>query len=121
MKILIVEDESLLAMSYKMSLSLDNCEVIGIAATANEAFRLVVAHKPDVVLMDISLKGDIDGIEAAKTISDDYGIPIVFITGNTDKLTKDRALKVNPKGYLDKPINCEKLHRVLCLEENFDF
>ena len=117
MKILIVEDEALLAMSYRMALSEKDCEVIGIAATAEEAIRLSRQYKPEVILMDIKLKGNMDGIEAAKEILSFIEIPIIFMTGNADKKTKKRAQSINPKAYLEKPIDCEMLHKFVCLED----
>jgi len=120
LKVLIVEDEALLAMSYKMALEEGEFEVVGIASSADEAFRLSVTKKPEVVLMDITLKGELDGIDSAKFIRTNYNIPIIFITGNTDEMTKKRALEVKPRGYLEKPVDCEKLHQALCADNSLD-
>jgi len=120
MKILIVEDEALLAMSYKMTLDMGNCEVVGIAATAQEAIDISREKRPDVVLMDIKLQGKLDGIEAAKEIIDSFSIPIIFLTGNADEKTRTRALSVKPIAYLEKPINCDLLYAELCVEGNMN-
>ena len=116
MRVLIVEDEALLAMSYKMSLDGGECDVVGIAPNAEAANKMAGSLRPDVVLMDIKLEGDMDGIESARFIMEHYNIPVIFITGNTDEETRQRALKLNPSGYLAKPIDCEKLHKSLCIE-----
>lgn len=116
MRILIVEDEALLAMSYKMSLEGGTCKVVGIAATAERAIAMAGRDLPDVVLMDIKLRGKVDGIEAARQIMETLHIPIIFITGNTDEETKQRALQTNPKAYLEKPIDCDELQQYLCRE-----
>jgi len=120
LRVLIVEDEALLAMSYRMALDGGGCEVVGIASNAADANIMARELAPDVVLMDIKLKGNVDGIETARHIITRYNIPVIFVTGNTDEETRKRALEVNPKGYLEKPIDCEKLQRALCMDESLD-
>ena len=114
MKILIVEDEALLAMSYKMALHGGACEVVGIARNAEEALRLTKEKQPEVVLMDIKLQGQVDGIEVAREILRDLKISVIYMTGNTDEETKKRALGTHPMAYLEKPVDCEKLQQLLC-------
>lgn len=113
MKVLIVEDEALLAMSYKMDLEAGDYNIVGIASNADAAFRLTELHKPDVILMDIKLQGKVDGIAAAQKIMASYNIPIIYITGNIDELTKQRAMDTNPKGYMEKPVDSEKLSKLI--------
>lgn len=120
MRVLIVEDEALLAMSYRMALDGGECNVVGVAKSADEALRLTGKHQPDVVLMDIRLRGKLDGIEAAKTIMNTHGTAVIFVTGNTDEETRTRALSIKPKAYLEKPIDCEKLHQALCVDKIMD-
>lgn len=115
MKILIVEDEALLAMSYMMALEGGDCKVVGVARDAEEAVAMAAAEKPDIVLMDIKLPGGHDGVDAAREIIERFNIPIVYITSNTDEATRQRAIKTGPKAYLEKPVDCEKLHRYICL------
>jgi DNA-binding NarL/FixJ family response regulator len=103
-----------------MALEGGGCEVVGIASSAREAYSMAKARRPDVVLMDIKLKGREHGIESARSIIANYDIPVIFITGNTDEETKKRALQVNPAGYLEKPIDCEKLHQALCEEQTLE-
>lgn len=118
MKILIVEDEAILAMSYKMALQDGDCEVVGIAKSAVEAIRLFKEKSPQVVLMDIKLQGEVDGIDAARAMLAELDVPIVYMTGNTDEETKKRALSTNPKAYLEKPIDCDSLYQFLCTKDN---
>ena len=109
-KVLIVEDEALLALSYKLSLEKKNIQVTGIVATGEDAVRESERERPDVVLMDIKLGGSIDGIEAARILSVTQGVPCLFITGNADETTKNRALKlVGPLRYLVKPVDSDSL------------
>lgn len=118
MRVLIVEDEAVLALSYKMALDGGGCEVIGIAASARSAIAMTEQQHPDIVLMDIRLQGQMDGIEAAEVITKSFNTPIIYMTGNTDSETRERALLTNPRAYLEKPIDCEKLHAYLCVGES---
>jgi CheY-like chemotaxis protein len=88
----------------------------GIAAVAfhgDEAVKKAETSAPDLVLMDIGLKGEIDGIEAAKRIRDRFQIPVVFLTGFADEGTMAKAQEANPSGFIIKPINEEELHKTL--------
>ena len=68
---------------------------------------------PDLVLMDISLQGDKDGVQAAEVIGQRFGTPVVFLTAHTDKATVARAQSAKPAGYIVKPFNREKLHETI--------
>ena len=109
LKVLIVEDEALLALAYQMALVKGDCEVVGIAKTAQEAIDIVEHNKPDVVLMDIFIKGDRDGISLTETLRECFDIPIIYISGNTDEQTRLRAEMTNPTAYFDKPVDCDIL------------
>ena len=80
-KILIVEDEVIFAMSIRRVLTMWGYETCGLASTGEEAVRCVKIENPDLIIMDVSLKGHMDGIDAAKEIRSDYDAPIIFITG----------------------------------------
>ena len=108
-KVLIVEDEVLLALSYKLDLESNDCEVMGIVYSGEEAIAGVEKSRPNLVLMDIKLQGEMDGIEAAGIIMKRFNIPIIYITGNTDDVTKERALQTSPLAYLEKPVESEQL------------
>ncbi len=104
-KILIVEDESIEAMSFEQSLKSFGYDVVGIAQTGKDALLKVSQLKPDLVLMDIVLKDDMDGIEAAAQIKDNYNIPVVYLTAHPEESVVNRAKLTLPYGYIIKPVN----------------
>jgi len=112
-KILIVEDELILAQDVKRKLEGFGYDVVGIAFSGYDALLLVQDLKPDLMLVDITLQGHMDGIEVAKRIKDEHHIPIVFVTGNTDTNTRERALGIDPEGYLGKPVDVEVLRETI--------
>ncbi len=106
--ILIVEDEIVEAMNLKNSLQSMGYDVLDIVSSGNEAIEKANKLKPDLILMDIFLKGDIDGIEAAKSIKQSK-IPIIYLTAFLDDNTVNRALLSEPYGYIIKPYDHNKL------------
>ncbi len=82
--ILLVEDDDIIAKVEDWRLKNLGYEVCGRATTSTEAMELVAKHKPDVVLMDINIKGDIDGIETAKMIKKEFNIPVIYVTSHSD-------------------------------------
>ncbi len=109
-KILIVEDEAIIALDLKMELGGLGYEVIGTADNGLDAINMAKEHLPDVVLMDIKLKGTIDGIEAAEIISK-LGVGIIYLTANTDKETHERINGEYP--IISKPFDIDKLDQTL--------
>ncbi len=104
-KILIVEDEMILAMELEMRLQDEEFNNIKCTSTGEEAVELATSFKPDVILMDIMLNGVINGIEAAQLILEFKKIPIIYITGN-DHLRKDeQLLATKPVAILGKPLS----------------
>lgn len=108
-EILIVEDEMLLAMGMKCSLYNFGYEVSGIEVTGENAIKHIRNKKPDLILMDIHLKGNINGIETAKYIWQSYKIPIIFLTSYNDQKTINEAMTSEPYAYLIKPCKDEEL------------
>ncbi len=108
-KVLIVEDEALIAFDISMTLQQFGYSVVNIVATADESIRAVEEFKPDVVIMDILLKGKTDGIDAAEKIKNDFKIPIIFLTTCTDDTVVKRATTQVPYGYLLKPFRSMEL------------
>ncbi len=104
-KILIVEDENIVAKDIQNTLSRLGYEVPATASSAGMAFEKLEEVKPDLVFLDIRLKGDVDGIQIAERIKTEYDIPVIFLTSYTDKNTLDRAKVTEPYGYLVKPFN----------------
>lgn len=109
-KALIVEDEMVVAWDLTYALTSVGYSVPGIATTADEAVRMIEQHAPDIVLIDIVLKGERDGIELAHDVREKYHLPFVFITAHTDRATVARAKEVQPLGYLVKPFNKEEVY-----------
>ncbi|KGK99649.1 chemotaxis protein CheY [Methanococcoides methylutens] len=102
-RILVVEDEAIVAMVIKKRLMNLGYSVSGVAATGKDAITKVEGTFPDLVLMDIMLKGDMDGIEAADEIRKRFSIPVVYLTAHSDENTLERAKQTEPYGYILKP------------------
>lgn len=113
-KILIVEDEEFIALELATRLNQLGYTVCKNVTNATDAIEEVKRCKPDIILMDIRIKGDVDGIELAKTIRDTKKIPIIYITAFSDPHTLNRAKETLPYGYLTKPIGEKDLR--ICLE-----
>ena len=109
-KIMIVEDESIVALDLSMRLQKEGYEVIGIASNSDDAIDLFTEQKPDLVLMDINIKGAKDGIETAKSLKKIQDVPLIFVTAFSQSEYINRAKEVNPSAYLVKPFNNESLH-----------
>jgi PAS domain S-box-containing protein len=101
--ILIVEDEMLVAKDIRRFLQALDYEVLGIAASAEEAIESALDSRPDLILMDIRLKGEMDGITAAEKIRERLDVPVVFLTAQWDKKTRERAKATGAYGYVLKP------------------
>lgn len=107
-KVLIVEDDVLLALDAKALLSSLEYEVVGIAPSADKAIKLLKhGLSVDIILIDIIIQGDKDGIEFARIINKEYQIPFVFFTSHSESNLLERVKSVRPYGYLLKPINRE--------------
>ena len=102
-RIMIVEDESIVAMGMKYKLEDLGYRVVGIEATGEAAVETALKTEPDLILMDIVLKGDMDGIEAAQKIHNRLDTPIIYITAYSDEEVLRRARITEPYGYILKP------------------
>jgi DNA-binding NarL/FixJ family response regulator len=107
--ILIVEDDFLIAMEAESALIAAGFQIIGIAATAEEAISLARAHKPVIAIMDIRLAGRRDGIDAAGDLYREIGLRCVFATAHDDPQTRARATPLSPLGWLSKPYTMTSL------------
>jgi DNA-binding NarL/FixJ family response regulator len=109
--VLIVEDERLTALDLKRRVQSYGYDVIGqVGVTAGEGVELALIHQPDLVLMDVRLKGGPDGIDAAEVILEELGyLPIVYLTAFSNDETIDRISVLNPAGFLCKPIDFQRL------------
>ncbi|NDC39460.1 MAG: response regulator [Proteobacteria bacterium] len=107
--ILVVEDEAIVAMDIADSLGSLGYNVVGTTDRGEDAIDKATSLKPDLVLMDIVLKGAMDGITAAKTIGTRLQIPVVYLTAHSDETTLQRAKLTTPQGYILKPFDIEDL------------
>ena len=108
-KAIIVEDNLILSILYENYLQKMVFKTVGEVKSGQRAIELVKKYQPDVVIMDIMLEGDIDGVEAALEIRKNSEVPIIFITGNSDQATIERARTVPNSKFMRKPISEEKL------------
>jgi len=102
-RILLVEDDDVIARVEDWRLKNLGYTVCGRATSGAEAMELVVNTKPDLVLMDINIRGDVDGIETAKMIKNGFKIPVIYVTSHSDGPTLDRAKATHPDGFIVKP------------------
>ena len=108
-KILIIEDETIIALNIKSILESKGYEVCGMGISADEAIKLTEKHNLDLILMDTVLDGERDGVCAVEDIKERYDILIVYFTVHSDENTLQRAKKTEPHGYILKPISREEL------------
>jgi len=104
-KILIVEDDFIIQMYLEDIVSEMNCEVVDTLESSNTIENILKNEKVDLILMDLGIRGERDGVDTAKFINENYPTPIVFITGNSDKTTTQRIEEVNPLLIVFKPID----------------
>jgi diguanylate cyclase (GGDEF)-like protein/PAS domain S-box-containing protein len=112
-RILIVEDERIIALDLQRRLVRFGYPEPFLAATGDEALQLVDRERPDIILMDIMLSGGIDGVDAAKVVKERYGIPVIFLTAYSDEKTLSRAKKAEPFGYILKPFKEKELYTTI--------
>jgi two-component system, response regulator PdtaR len=110
-RILIVEDEHIVAMGIKRMLITLGYVITGIASSGEDAIKKAESTFPDLVLMDIMLKGDVNGIEAAKEIKAHFNIPVVYLTACSENKIVESAWKTNPSGYIVKPFDERDLQK----------
>ena len=102
-KILIVEDEMIIGANISLQLTKLGYEVTGIVSRGEEAIAHVKQNRPDIVLMDIQLKGELDGIDTAIRMQQEINMPIIYLTANADDENFDRAKSTNPYAFISKP------------------
>ena len=108
--VLVVEDESIVSKDIQLSLKKLGYHVVGAASTGEQAVLLAQQHMPDIILMDIMLKGEMNGIEAADTIRKETNIPVIFLTAYADESTLAKAKVTQPYGYIIKPFKEIDIH-----------
>ncbi|QJW89755.1 response regulator [Spirosoma taeanense] len=113
LKLLVVEDDMIIAANIALQLTKLGYEVSGIVPRGEEAILNAETNRPDLILLDISLKGSLDGIDTAHAIHQQWNIPIIYVTANTDEATFARAKKTHPYAYIAKPIRAIELQRAI--------
>lgn len=109
-KVGIIEDDKIIAVSLKKALSQLGYLTTEAAKSYTEGLKMVDMELPDILLIDVQLNGEKDGIDLATTLQENYNIPFIFLTGNSDAKTLGRAKKLNPPAYLVKPFKKEELY-----------
>ncbi len=112
-KILIVEDERIVAQDLRSRLEKMDYSVVAVVSTGREAIASAVELRPDIVLMDITLKGGMDGVAAADSIRERMEVPIIYVTAHSDETTLQRAKITEPFGYILKPFEERELHTTI--------
>jgi DNA-binding NarL/FixJ family response regulator len=113
LRVLIAEDDAVTALAYSLTLQDLGAELVGIADNARDTVAATRATRPDVVLMDVGLKGGIDGIDAAHSIRAQFAVPIVFVTGHGDFETYTRVRDIGSALPVFKPASPEDLARAI--------
>ncbi len=108
--VLVVEDESIVSKDIQHSLKKLGYNVVGAANNGESAVSLALEHRPDIILMDIMLKGEMNGIEAADAIRKETNIPVIFLTAYADESTLAKAKVTQPYGYIIKPFKEIDIH-----------
>ncbi|WP_162913063.1 response regulator [Rhodospirillaceae bacterium SYSU D60014] len=111
--LLIVEDEALVALSMAEMLTAAGYEVLGTVASGRAALEAVAKQVPDLILMDITLRGPMDGIETAQALRAIATVPILYVTAYSEGAIMDRAQATGPAGYLRKPFYGQQLEQAV--------
>jgi len=108
-KLLIVEDEAIIAMDMQNLLLSSGYEVTAIVSSGEKALAVLEGTNPDFILMDIRLSGKLDGLETSRRIRERTPVPIIFVTAYLDQETRASASRFAPSGFVTKPIEIENL------------
>lgn len=108
-KILVVEDEGIIGLNIKKKLKSFGYTVPAIVATGEEAIKMAEITFPDLILMDVRLKGDMNGVETAEKIRKNFDIPVIYLTAYSDDEVLEKAKKTEPYGYIVKPFKADDL------------
>jgi CheY-like chemotaxis protein len=112
-KILLIENESIIAIDLKSRLENLGYNIIGIVNKGEDAIKKIEETKPDLILMNIILKGELDGIKTAQIIKNKYKIPFIYLTAHHDNKILKRAQKTQPATYLKKPYNDTEIQNAI--------
>ncbi len=113
LKILIVEDDAVSALLLQKALEKNNHEILGVADSGEKALDLLTENHADIVMMDINLAGELDGITTTEIINEKYDIPVVYLSASSDAETLNKVVGTNPSAYVIKPFNIRELNMVI--------
>ncbi|TDQ15137.1 hypothetical protein DFQ04_3023 [Algoriphagus boseongensis] len=113
LKILIVEDDSVSALLLQRALEKNAHQIIGIADTGEKALEILEENRADIVMMDINLAGELDGIKTTEIINEKFDIPVVYLSASSDAETLNKVVGTNPSAYVIKPFNIRELNMVI--------
>ncbi len=113
LKILIVEDDSVSALLLQRALEKNTHQIVGIADTGEKALDILEDNFVDIVMMDINLAGELDGIKTTEIINEKYDIPVVYLSASSDAETLNKVVGTNPSAYVIKPFNIRELNMVI--------
>ena len=108
-RILVVEDEAVIALRLQQRLSAMGYDVVGISYSGEDGLEKARSLRPDLILMDIDLPGNLDGVDIANIVKSELGIPMIFLTAFTKDQISDRTSLAEPHGYIVKPIRDREL------------
>jgi two-component system, response regulator PdtaR len=111
-KVLIVEDEAITANCLRLDLEESGIETLAPVARGEDAIRIALAENPSLILMDIRLAGEMDGIQTAEEIRERQDIPIVFMTGFVTASVREQTSKAGPAGFIEKPVDVDRIIRL---------
>jgi CheY-like chemotaxis protein len=107
--IFVVEDEGIIAHNIQSDLRKAGYRVAGVADSGLDALEQIARSRPDLILIDIRIRGDMDGIEVARRVQEQFDVPVVYLTAHSDMETLKRAKVTGPFGYLAKPVQQSSL------------
>ncbi|MBS9524950.1 response regulator [Litoribacter ruber] len=113
LNILITEDDTVSALLLKKALEKNNHKILAIADSGEEALEFLEQNTADMVMMDINLAGELDGIRTTEIINEKYAIPVVYLTASSDEETLQKVVGTNPSAYVIKPFNIRELNMVI--------
>lgn len=113
LKVMIVEDDALVAMGVQLTLSELGHEVVGIAASEMEALALAQVERPQLALMDIRLRGANDGVQVAQRLWQELRVRCIFLSAYADEQTMERVAQTRPLGFVQKPYSAQQLKTAL--------
>jgi two-component system, response regulator PdtaR len=112
-RVLIIEDESIISFGYRLQLEQMGLDVIGVARSSEEAEALMAGERPDVIIMDVYIKGDLNGLQLAQRIHEKDPIPVIFLTASTKPEIVEGIRTLKGCHYLSKPIDTDSLSGLL--------